>query len=130
MKAKMKKLLPIMISSWLMFIATNLGVNVLTSQTVTIRPLINTVIFALILYAWSILNFIRKRRFATGLMEFVIIVYTFGFISSLVTALANLQESSGLLILTAIGSFVGIVINLIWFKICSRLNRTIVKTTN
>ncbi|WP_168899731.1 MULTISPECIES: hypothetical protein [Lactobacillaceae] len=129
-KAKVRKLLPIMISSWLLFIATNLGVTVLTSQTVTVRPLLNTILFAFILYAWSILNFIRGRRFAAGLMEFVIIVYTFGFISSIVMAISNLQESTGLLILATIGSFIGIVVNLIWFKTCSRLNRTAVKSTN
>ena len=129
-KTKVKKLLPVMIGSWLLFVATNLGVTVLTSQTVTIRPLINTVIFALILYAWSILNFIRERRFAVGLMEFVIIVYTIGFMSSIVTAIANLHVATELLILIIIGSFIGVVINLIWLRICSRLKRTIVKSTN
>lgn len=129
-KTKVKKLLPVMIGSWLLFVATNLGVTVLTSQTVTIRPLINTVIFALILYAWSILNFIRERRFAVGLMEFVIIVYTIGFMSSIVTAIANLHVATELLILIIIGSFIGVVINLIWLRSCSRLKRTIVKSTN
>ena len=129
-KTKVKKLLPVMIGSWLLFVATNLGVTVLTSQTVTIRPLINTVIFALILYAWRILNFIRERRFAVGLMEFVIIVYTIGFMSSIVTAIANLHVATELLILIIIGSFIGVVINLIWLRSCSRLKRTIVKSTN
>lgn len=129
-KTKVKKLLPVMIGSWLLFVATNLGVTVLTSQTVTIRPLINTVIFALILYVWSILNFIRERRFAVGLMEFVIIVYTIGFMSSIVTAIANLHVATELLILIIIGSFIGVVINLIWLRSCSRLKRTIVKPTN
>lgn len=129
-KSLVKKLLPVMISSWLLFVITNLGVTVLTSQSITIRPLINTVVFALILYAWSFLNFVRKRRFAVGLMEFVIVIYTFGFISSIITIVANMHMINGLLILAMIGSFIGIVVNLFWFRACRHLNQRVVDTAN
>ncbi len=129
-KTKLKKLLPLMLGSWFLFVATNLGVTVLTSNATAIRPMINTVAFALVLYVWSAFNVLRNRRHAVGLMEFVIIVYAFGFVSSLVTAVSNLGQATGLLSLIIVGSLVGIGVNLLWFKTCSQLSKVTVKSTH
>ncbi|WP_304057193.1 hypothetical protein [Levilactobacillus namurensis] len=108
MKPTVKTITGISIVSAILFMVAN-TLTQLSMITTDYRPLINSLGFAVLLYAWALLGIWRKRRFAMGFLDFINIVYTFGFISTLISG-------SGLI--TIIVSVTGLMVNIYLFVLC------------
>jgi len=108
MKSNFKKLSIIAVVSMILFMIAN-TLTVLPELTTNYRPLFNTLGFAILLYGWALLGVWRHRKFAMGFVNFVNLVYSFGFISTLI---------SGNRLITIVVSVVGLMVNGYWFWIC------------
>lgn len=108
MRPKMKAITVLAVASMIMFMIAN-ALTLLPTLSDSYRPLFNTLGFAALLYGWAILGIWRQRKFAMGFLNFINVVYTFGFISTL------LSQTSWL---TTIVSIAGLMIDGYWFWTC------------
>lgn len=123
MKRQWIRLIELVVGSWLLFSMGTL-VSVQTgTPSVNWRPTFNTLLFALMLYAWSIFIVYQQRRFASALMGFVIVVYSCGFLSLMITAIKQFAIVSRFSSLVIIISLVGLFVNGLWFKTGRQLNK-------
>lgn len=108
MKSNLKTITGVAVVSASLFLIAN-TLTQLPTITADYRPLLNSLGFAVVLYAWALLGIWRKRRFAMGFLNFINVVYTFGFISTLI---------SGNGVLTICVSILGLMVNGYLFMLC------------
>ncbi|MBB1069719.1 hypothetical protein H5S40_06090 [Limosilactobacillus sp. RRLNB_1_1] len=100
-----KKVILLMAISLILFIVTSLiAANDLKLGD---KEVINRILYGAILYLWATWMYVGKHRFYRFFMTFILIVYTFGFISFLFVPSFNL-----LAIIQIICAITGILINI------------------
>lgn len=100
-----KKVILLMAISLILFITTSL----IAANAIKLgdKEVINRILYGTILYLWAAWMYVGRHKFYRFFMTFVLIVYTFGFISFLFVPSFNL-----LAIIQIICAFTGILINI------------------
>lgn len=100
-----EKVILLIASSLILFIATSLiAANIIGTEN---KELLNKVLYGVVLYLWATWMYVGKHRFYRFFMTFVLVVYTFGFISFLFVPSFDL-----LAIIQIICAITGILINI------------------
>ncbi len=100
-----EKVILLIASSLILFVITSLiAANIIGTEN---KELLNKVLYGVVLYLWATWMYVGKHRFYRFFMTFVLVVYTFGFISFLFVPSFDL-----LAIIQIICAITGILINI------------------